>query len=164
MADFYLMCGMSGAGKTTFAREYAKANNLRYISIDQFYNAFFGDENTHIHEFDVWMAFYRAIELAGRDGVSVIVDTNSPTRSNREEMYNWFHHMFYNCYLIFVDALPSVCCANNLQRKRQVPEQEMANMLKRFERPRFSEKSLWREIYEVDNIDNSFSEMKEMFY
>lgn len=43
----YLMTGISGSGKTTFARDFALKNNLRYLNIDNFYLATFGDENTH---------------------------------------------------------------------------------------------------------------------
>lgn len=67
MSKLYLMTGVSGSGKTTFAKEFAEKNNLRCLNIDNFYYATFGDENMHKHEFDVWMMFYRAIELASRD-------------------------------------------------------------------------------------------------
>lgn len=30
------MCGCSGAGKTTFAKEFAEKHNLRYIGVDDF--------------------------------------------------------------------------------------------------------------------------------
>ena len=37
MAKMYLMCGLSGAGKTTFAKKFAEENDLIYLSIDDFY-------------------------------------------------------------------------------------------------------------------------------
>lgn len=95
MSKLYLMTGVSGSGKTTFAKEFAQKNNLRFLNIDNFYYATFGDENMHTHEFDVWMMFYRAIEIASRDNVDIIIDTNSPTISNRDEIYNWFGHIVF---------------------------------------------------------------------
>ena len=77
-----LYCGLAGAGKSTHAREYATKSNARYISIDAFYEACFGDPKIHTHEFEVWMMFYNAIRLAGTDHVSVVIDTNAPTRAN----------------------------------------------------------------------------------
>ena len=53
-----LYCGLAGAGKSTHAREYATKSNARYISIDAFYEACFGDPKIHTHEFEVWMMFY----------------------------------------------------------------------------------------------------------
>ena len=39
MSKLYLMTGVSGSGKTTFAKEFARKNNLRCLNIDNFYYA-----------------------------------------------------------------------------------------------------------------------------
>ena len=36
----YLMCGCSGAGKTTYSKKFAKENNLKYLGIDDFYKSY----------------------------------------------------------------------------------------------------------------------------
>ena len=54
MADLVVMCDLPGAGKTTFAKMFAKKNNYRYISIDNFYQAVFGNETEHYHKYQVW--------------------------------------------------------------------------------------------------------------
>lgn len=164
MSKMYLMTGVSGSGKTTFAKKFARENNLRYLNIDNFYLATFGDENTHAHEFDVWMMFYRAIEIASRDGVDVIIDTNAPTVSNRNEIYNWFGHMFAENYMIYIYAPADLCFKNNASRKRVIPQDEMVKMYNDYERPREEEARKWTEIYEVNNDDNTFSKMEKRSY
>lgn len=159
----YLMTGVSGSGKTTFAKEFARKNNLRYLNIDNFYLATFGDENTHEHEFDVWMMFYRAIEIASRDDVDIIIDTNAPTISNRDEIYNWFGRMFAENYIIFIDAPADLCFRNNSNRERVIPEDEMIRMIGKYERPHKEETRKWDNIYIVHNDNNTFSEMEEWF-
>lgn len=159
----YLMTGISGSGKTTFAKEFARKNNLRYLNIDNFYRATFGDENTHEHEFDVWMMFYRAIEIASRDDVDIIIDTNAPTISNRDEIYNWFGRMFAENYIIFIDAPADLCFRNNSNRERVIPEDEMIRMIGKYERPHKEETRKWDNIYIVHNDNNTFSEMEEWF-
>lgn len=159
----YLMTGVSGSGKTTFAKEFAHKNNLRYLNIDNFYLATFGNENTHEHEFDVWMMFYRAIEIASRDNVDIIIDTNAPTISNRDEIYNWFGQMFAENYIIFIDAPGDLCVRNNSNRGRVIPEDEMVRMIGKYERPHKEETRKWDNIYIVHNDNNTFSEMEEWF-
>lgn len=163
MSKMYLMTGVSGSGKTTFAKEFARKNNLRYLNIDNFYLATFGDENTHEHEFDVWMMFYRAIEIASRDDVDIIIDTNAPTISNRDEIYNWFGRMFAENYIIFIDAPADLCFRNNSNRERVIPEDEMIRMIGKYERPHKEETRKWDNIYIVHNDNNTFSEMEEWF-
>lgn len=163
MSKMYLMTGVSGSGKTTFAKEFAHRNNLRYLSIDNFYCATFGDENVHKHEFDVWMMFYRAIEIASRDNVDIIIDTNSPTVSNRDEIYNWFGHMFAENYMIYIYASSDLCFKNNTNRNRVIPQDEMIKMYKDYECPDEEEALQWTKIYEVFNDNNVFSEMCQLY-
>lgn len=163
MSKMYLMTGVSGSGKTTFAKEFAQKNNLRCLNIDNFYYATFGDENTHEHEFDVWMMFYRAIEIASRDGADIIIDTNSPTISNRDEIYNWFGHMFSENYMIYIDAPGDLCFRNNSSRGRVIPKDEMMKMIRNYEGPDRIETLKWDNIYIVHNNNNIFSEMEEWF-
>ena len=162
MSKMYLMTGVSGSGKTTFARDFALKNNLRYLNIDNFYLATFGDENTHEHEFDVWMMFYRAIEIASRDNVDIIIDTNSPTISNRDEIYNWFGHMFSENYMIYIYAPIELCLKNNISRRRIIPQNELIKMYNDYESPNPDEARKWNKIYEICNNNNVFSEMNEI--
>ena len=39
----FLVCGLPGSGKTTFAKKFAAKNNFAYISIDDCYTEINGD-------------------------------------------------------------------------------------------------------------------------
>ena len=162
MSKMYLMTGVSGSGKTTFARDFALKNNLSYLTIDNLYLAIICDENTHEHEFDVWMMFYRAIEIASRDGADIIIDTNSPTISNRDEIYNWCGHMFSENYMIYIYAPIELCLKNNTSRRRIIPQNELIKMYNDYESPNPDEARKWNKIYEICNNNNVFSEMNEI--
>ena len=152
-----LYCGLAGAGKSTHAREYATKSNARYISIDAFYEACFGDPKIHAHEFEVWMMFYNAIRLAGTDHVSVVIDTNAPTRANRDELYNWFAQYFDSTELMWIDASPALCMANNASRERVIPTDEFLDMVDAFEEPGAEDETRWDTIFRVENKHNKFS-------
>ena len=154
-AAFYLMTGMSGSGKTTFAKDFAEKNGLLYLCPDEFYKAFNGDDtaNGHRHEFEVWMALWQAIHNAEIDGVSVIVDTNAPTNVDRDQFLNWFPG-FQKYILIYIEADAELCARNNRNRKRVVPIEEMKAMQERFESPLDERDYKWDLIFHYENDEN----------
>lgn len=129
----FLMCGISGSGKTTFARRFAESFGLHYISPDDFYALYNGDERKHKNEFEIWMSLFRALHMAEQDGASVIFDTNAPTMVDRTQILNWFpdfeHHM------ICITAPPELCKRNNKSRRRVIPDDVMEKMIQDFQVP-----------------------------
>lgn len=152
MAKMYLMCGCSGAGKTTFAKEFAKEHNLKYLGIDDFYALINGDECIHTNAFEVWIAFYQAIHDVEIDNIDVVVDTNAITRSHREQFIEWFPT--FEHHLIYIDANIELRMRNNKSRRRQVPDDVMVKMTERLQSPWFDEK--FESITWVVNNENHF--------
>ena len=123
MSKFFLMTGMSGSGKTTFAKMFAKKNNLLYLCPDDFYALVNGDERLHIHEYEIWRMIFDAIRLAERDQRDIILDTNSPTRANRVSLLDTFPE--FNEYILIEMKAPfDVCWENNKNRNRTIPEKD----------------------------------------
>ena len=153
MAKMYLMCGCSGAGKTTFSKQFAKENNLKYLGIDDFYALINGDECLHTNTFEVWIEFYKAIHDAEVNNIDVIIDTNAITRSHREQFLEWFPT--FEHHLIFISADVDLRKKNNKSRRRQIPDDIMDKMTKRLESPWIDEK--FKTIYFIENINNNFT-------
>lgn len=167
MAKMYLMCGLSGAGKTTFAKKFAEENNLVYLDIDHFYKTYgLGryDEDTG---FDVWIEFFKAIHFyekyTNRD---VLIDTNAPTFVKRQQFIDWFPSFDeYNLIYIAIDD-EELRKKNNASRGRVVPIDEMERMRKEFEEPVefYSDESFtyalaerrWDNIIVYRNVNNNF--------
>jgi len=144
------MSGMSGSGKTTFARQFAKDNNLQYLCIDDFYTLMNGDEKRHEDEHYVWQVFFLAIHLAEEHGRDIIIDTNAPTKSKRIEFIDWFKEL---------------CIKNNASRNRRIPMGEMDRMFTELEHPMISEDRRWDSITIYRNEDNKeFSIMARLRY
>ena len=157
----FLMCGHPGSGKSTFARQLAKLNGYRYLSVDDMYATFNGDPTSHDNKFDVWMTFWRQIHAAEMAGQDIVVDTNAPTCLDRAEFLNWFPT--FDHYLVWVDASRALCLKNNKQRSRVIPYEQMKNMFQFFEEPyvgeekKFHNRSEWKRIFHILNYDNSFN-------
>ena len=149
----YMMCGISGCGKTTYAKKFAREHEVLYLNPDKFYELFNGDERRHYHEFEIWMALFRALHMAMKDGTSVIFDTNSPTYVGRSQILDWFPD--FEPHLIYIEASEELCRSNNAARRRVIPENEMHNMILAFQPPRVGEDDRWQTMTFLQNIDNT---------
>ena len=152
MAKMYLMCRCSGAGKTTFAKEFAKEHDLKYLGVDDFYALVNGDECIHTNTFEVWIAFYKAIHEAEINNIDVVVDTNAITRSHREQFIDWFPT--FEHHLIYIEAAPELRKKNNKSRRRQVPDDVMDKMHCKLQVPFFNEQ--FKTITIITNVENNF--------
>ena len=161
MAKMFLMTGHPGSGKSFYAKQFAEKNGYRYLSIDDMYATFNGSPNCHDNKFDVWMTFWRQIHAAEMAGHDIVVDTNAPTRLDRNEFLNWFAS--FEHHLIWVDASEELCLINNSNRSRIIPEEQMRSMFYFFEEPNIREnmgsnRSKWVSISHIPNNDNHFGE------
>ena len=154
MAKMYLMCGCSGAGKTTFSKAFAEEYNLKYLGIDDFYALVNGDECLHINTFEVWIEFYKAIHDAEINNIDVIIDTNAITESHREQFIEWFPT--FEHHLIYIDTSPELRKKNNKSRRRQVPDDAMFKMQIKLQIPRIAEH--FKTITIIKNVENNFME------
>ena len=152
MAKMYLMCGCSGAGKTTFAKEFAKENGLTYLGIDDFYALVNGDECIHTNSFEVWIEFYKVIHEAEINNIDVVIDTNAITRSHREQFIDWFPT--FEHHLIYVKAALELRKKNNKSRRRQVPDDVMDKMHNKMQIPSLDEQ--FKTIAIITNFENNF--------
>lgn len=150
--NLYLMTGKPGAGKTTYAEEFARRDHIRYLGIDRFYAAINGDECNHINKFEVWIAFFCAIHMAGKEGVDIVVDTNAPDSYTRHEFVFWFPE--FEHHLIWICTDDDQCKKNNLARTRVIPEDSMDKLCRSFENPAIDRK--WKTFSSVINEENQF--------
>lgn len=154
MAKMYLMCGLSGAGKTTYAKKFAKDNNLLYLGVDEFYAKVNGDECIHENTFEVWIEFFKAIHEAEVNNIDCIVDTNAITKCHREQFLEWFPT--FEHHLICISVNEKIRYANNKARHRVVPDEVMLKMYIDFEYPSLDEIQKWHSAKTVYNRNNNF--------
>ena len=160
MGNMYLMCGHVGSGKSFFAKRFAEKNGLRYLDIDACYKIYNGDERIHENKFEVWILFYQLIHQAAMLGQSVVVDTNAPLVSYRDELLNWFPE-FDRHRLIWVDTEPALAWSNNCRRERHVGRDVFDHLITMFEEPTPDEgtavsRAAWEGICRIRNINNEF--------
>ena len=156
MGQMYLMCGLSGSGKTTYAKKFAKNNHLFYLGIDEFYEWYNGDDSIRENTFEIWIEFFQAIHRAEQDGKDVLIDTNAPTYVDRVQILDWFPD-FEKHHLIWVDASEELRFMNNRHRGRVIPDDVMHKMYWKFQPPiAKNEDERWSSITKVTNKNNGY--------
>ena len=152
MAKMVLVCGMSGSGKTTFAKEFAKKNGYTYVCPDDYYARINGDECKHYNFFEIWMSLWRDLHNYEINNVDVVVDTNALTRGQREQFLEWFPT--FEHYMIWNEASFELCCANNEKRRRVIPMERMKSMWAEMESPDWNDARRWKAIRVRENYNN----------
>lgn len=170
MAKFYLICGISGGGKTFLAERIIEKNpGLKLFDPDDYYKKINGDECIHENFFDVWITLYKDIheaELAGKD---ILINTNALTVAQRNQFIEWFptfeHHM------IWVISPKEKCIEGNMSRRRHVPMGKLLAQWERMEFPNASEKgwdsithltNFWNNDYIIFNLKGNIEELIEI--
>ena len=149
MSNFYLVCGISGGGKTVLSNRIINLNpHIKMYDVDEYYAKINGDECIHDNFFDVWMLLWRDLhnsEIANED---VLLTTNALSVAQRRQFIEWFptfkHHM------LWVTAPKEKCLEGNKNRRRQVPEEKLLIGWENMEFPNASERG-WDTICQVTN-------------
>ena len=149
MANFYLICGISGGGKTTLSKKIIKLNpNIKMYDVDEYYAKVNGDERIHTNFFDVWISLYQDLHKSELNNEDVLLTTNALTVSQRTQFVEWFPT--FKHHLIWVTAPKEKCFEGNKNRTRQVPENKLLEFWEDMEFPNASEKG-WDSICQITN-------------
>ena len=149
MADFYLVCGISGGGKTTLSQKILKLNkNLTFFDVDKYYEKINGDECIRKNTFDVWSTLFKDMHNCEMRGENVLLTANSLSVSQRQQFIEWFptfkHHM------LWVTAPKERCIEGNQSRRRHVPEEVLLRQWNDMEFPNANENG-WDTISQITN-------------
>ena len=135
MAKLYVTVGISGSGKSTWAREFSQAmGGIKIIEPDAIRAELCGDEADQSKNHEVWeLAYKRAFDEL-ETGHNAIFCATMLYRKSREELVK---HMPKNTQIIYVYFVASadleLCLARNNARSRHVPEEVVRRQYSTFE-------------------------------
>lgn len=79
----HVLVGVQGSGKSTYAREFAKKENIEVVSTDAVRKAYPG-----IEEYKVWDIVYEKMAKCLKEGKDCIFDATSITRKVRKRFFD----------------------------------------------------------------------------
>lgn len=142
MADLYLMCGVPGAGKSTFLKNHIKEENSTIISRDAIrFSIVKPDEDYFSHEDEVLEIFWKQINESLAAGKDTFVDQTSLTPKARKWLLQHVKGYTY-ANLIWIDETLETCLKRNELRRgtrAYVPRGVIRRMFSQFIEPSLSE-------------------------
>ena len=154
MSNFYLVCGISGGGKTVLTHKIVELNPQIDVAldVDEYYAKINGDERIRDNSFTVWHTMYKDIHDYEVDNKNVLLTTNSLTVSQRRQFVEWFptfkHHM------LWVTSPWERCVEGNEKRYRSVPIESLKKQWDTMEFPNANEDG-WVTISQITNFWNN---------
>jgi|GEM_PF-1004206 len=148
-----MLIGLSGAGKSTKAKELSKRYSAEILATDELREEIFGDYNIQTENEKVFRELYSRLRLNIKNNKNTILDSTNLSLKDRMKFFQAIHN--YDCYKIaYIIATPfDVCLENNNKRERFVPENVIHNQRNKFCIP-FKEEGFSEVIIDYYNIIN----------
>lgn len=149
-SKLFIMCGLSGSGKSHIAKELAEKYNATIVATDDIRKELCGEVSNQSKNEEVFNIFHKRIRKYLFEGKNVIADATNITMKSRRAIIENVRKLDVEkiCYIIpkkFKD-----CIRDNRNRKHPVPEEVIAAQRSKFQIP-FKEEG-WEEIviYDMD--------------
>ena len=146
MPRLFIMCGLPASGKSTFARQFIKNNDIRYVSRDEI-RFFMVKENEEYfsREKEVFKKFAGTIAQTLIDGFDIIADATHLNRISRDKLIraiDQYTTEYTITYIVLETSLETCMKRNALREGRaRVPDSVMKSMAENWEDITISEKS-----------------------
>lgn len=152
MAEFYMMIGIAGSGKSYEAEKIAEMNNAKIVSSDAIRAELFGSEEDQSHNAEVFEEVHRRIHNHLANGESCIYDATNLSRKRRIGFLKQLPKGVKKIAVLVATEL-EVILNQNKQRDRHVPTDVILRMYKNIQVPIITEG--WDDILIKVNSNNS---------
>ncbi len=142
----YILCGLPASGKSTFAWNFTKSNDIRYVSRDEIrFSMVKENEEYFSHEKEVFKKFVGTIAQTLIDRFDVIADATHLNRISRDKLIRAIdqYTIEYTITYIVLETSLETCMKRNALRegRARVPDSVMKSMAENWEDITNSEKS-----------------------
>ena len=158
MSTMICLSGMPGSGKTTCATEFLKKHpDFLYFSPDSYYERINGDECDRTDTFEIWMAMFRDIHIAEKNGYNVLIDSDNLTYAQRNQWIEWFPY-FDEHILLFLEEDYNTCFDRVSKRRRTIPEIIMREKMYKWENPlEAGDCAEWDRVYQISSDEDNIT-------
>ncbi len=139
----YIMVGLPGSGKSTYAKEFIKDQQVEYLSSDSLRAVFGKNESDQSVTPKVFGHIKTKVDEYLRDNKNVLVDATSVNRKERSDYINTAKKYNSKVVVVVFKMDRNGLIARNKKRGdeggRVVPDWVIDKMLNKFEEPDFNE-------------------------
>lgn len=158
MAKIYMMIGIPGSGKSSYAknvlRHTLKLSDEAIVSSDEIRAKYFDGENDQTHNNEVFKLLYSKVRILYNEGKDVVIDATNMSYKDRCRARNNLGKD-YPISVAYVMATPMlVCAARDEERERTVGLPVLRRMISKFEFPYPGE---FEEVNVIHSIDAGYS-------
>ncbi len=136
MSRFYMMIGISGSGKTTYA--HSLSQNAVVLSSDEIRKELYGKEEEQGDPAKVFELMFNRTMAALRAGKDVIYDATNVVRKRRVALLQKLPKETFKVAVVVATPIQE-CLDRNKERERRVPRDVIMKQLRSFEVPLESE-------------------------
>ena len=135
-AKLVTLIGISGSGKSTFAKQLKDAGEIDLIiSSDALRAELFGDENDQNHNNELFNELHNRIRKALKEGKRVCYDATNLSSKRRMNFLNTISDLDIVKECVMLIASFDLCAFSQLNRERQVPVDVIKKQIKQFKCP-----------------------------
>lgn len=132
MSKLYMLVGLPGSSKSTWAAAHKDELNAVIHSSDDIRAELLGDESDQSKNEEVFKILHSRVKDDLRAGKNVIYDATNLSRKKRVTFLKELKHIPCEKVCMLFATPWELCLARNFARDRQVPEEAMVRMYKNF--------------------------------
>lgn len=138
MTTFHLLVGLSGSGKTTYAKDIEDGENCVLLSSDDLRKEFYGNENIQDNPSFIFEQMRIRTLRALKEGKDVIYDATNLSSKRRKALLGQLpKNTLKLCHCIITPL--EKCVENDSKRERHVSEHVIMRQLEQFQMPWYDE-------------------------
>ena len=141
MADFILLCGIPGCGKTYFGKIVEENEGFRLVSSDDIRETLWGDASDQRNPKRVFSEMAARTLDALSEGYNVIYDATNIKRKDRLSILNKVKELnpTIETYCLIFNIPVEKCLERNHARQRKVSDEVILRMAARMQIPEYDE-------------------------
>lgn len=135
MAKIFVMIGLPGSGKSSYAGKLADSHGAVVLSSDKLRKELYGSYEDQTHNNEVFLELYKRAREFLKMGINVIIDSTNISYKRRMEFLKSFNKIPCEKIAILMATPYEVCLERNAQRERKVPEYVIKRMYMNWNTP-----------------------------
>ena len=146
----YIMCGLSGSGKSTIATQIANENpNTVIVSSDAIREELTGNYEDQEHNEEVFKIFHNRIRKNLENKKNVIADATNITMKSRRAIMMKVYGLNIRKLCVIIPKPFEQCKEDNLHREHPVPDFVLDKQIRKFQIPFYEENFDAIKIYDL---------------